>query len=121
MSLSKPELEFQPPLNDWRPAASQAAGVWERILSLDPVTGDCSRLVRWERGVDTSGDGALTHDFWEEVYIVSGDLTDLRLNQRFTAGMYACRPPGMVHGPWKSDQGALMVEFRYAEKTTGRL
>ncbi|HAQ23672.1 MAG TPA: cupin, partial [Acidimicrobiaceae bacterium] len=26
---------------------------------------------------------------------------------------YACRPPGMPHGPWTSDEGVLMIEFRY--------
>ena len=45
--------------------------------------------------------------------IIDGDLTDLRLEERFTAGMDACRPPGMEHGPWRSEGGALMVEFRY--------
>jgi len=48
---------------------------------------------------------------------VDGDITDLRLGERFTAGMYACRPPGMEHGPWRSDNGALMVEFRYGIET----
>jgi hypothetical protein len=26
--------------------------------------------------------------------------------------MYACRPPGMAHGPWRSTAGALLIEWR---------
>jgi hypothetical protein len=111
--MPKPELEFQTPGGDWQPAGGPVGGVAEQILSADPETGDYTRLMRFEPGADTTPNGTLTHDFWEEVYIVSGDLTDLRLGQTFTAGMYACRPPGMPHGPWRSDGGVVMVEFRY--------
>jgi 3-polyprenyl-4-hydroxybenzoate decarboxylase len=44
---------------------------------------------------------------------VEGELTDTRLVQTFTEGMYACLPPGMEHGPFKSDAGCLMFEIRY--------
>jgi hypothetical protein len=118
--MSKPELEFQLPTGEWRPAGGQVGGVWEQILAEDPETGDYTRLMRFEPGADTSANGTLTHDFWEEVYIVSGDLTDLRLSDTFTAGMYACRPPGMEHGPWRSENGVLMVEVRYHLPKHGR-
>jgi hypothetical protein len=72
-----------------------------------------TRQLRFEPGTDTSDNGVLTHDFWEEVYILEGDLTDLRLGETFTAGMYACRPPGMEHGPWSTQSGCLTFEVRY--------
>jgi hypothetical protein len=87
--------------------------VHEKILSSDPVTGAYTRLLRFAPGADSTPQGTQIHTFWEEVFIVTGDLTDLRLGQRFEAGMYACRPPGMEHGPWRSEGGVLMVEFRY--------
>ena len=111
--MPKPELEFQTPAGEWLPAGGDVHGVWEQILSKDSETGDYTRLMRFDPGADTTPNGTLTHDFWEEVYIVSGDLTDLRLGETFTAGQYACRPPGMEHGPWRSDQGVLMLEVRY--------
>jgi hypothetical protein len=40
-------------------------------------------------------------------------MYDLTLERTFGAGEYACRPPGMVHGPWTSD-GCEMLEVRYA-------
>ncbi len=112
--MAKPELEFHLPTGDWRtPAGSTADGIAERILSEDPEGRSYTRLLRFEPGADSSANGAQVHDFWEEVYILEGDLTDLRLNETFTAGMYACRPPGMEHGPWRSVSGVLMLEFRY--------
>jgi hypothetical protein len=57
--------------------------------------------------------GVQSHDFWEEIFIIDGDLTDLRLGETFSKGMYACRPPGMKHGPWSSRHGCLLIEFRY--------
>jgi hypothetical protein len=65
--------------------------------------------------VDTAASGTLTHDVWEEVWILEGSLHDLRLDQTFTQGMYACRPPGMPHGPWRSADGCLTFEVRYRD------
>jgi hypothetical protein len=111
--MTKAELEFEPPAAEWTPAGDKVAGIWEQILSKDDETGAHTRLLRFDPEVSSERNGTLTHDFWEEVFIVQGDLTDLRLNETFTAGMYACRPPGMPHGPWRSSHGVLMVEFRY--------
>ena len=111
--MAKPELEFQKPTGEWRPAFPRAGGIQEQILSRDPETGDYTRLMRFEPGADASSAGRLVHQFWEEVYIIEGDLTDLHLQQTFTAGMYACRPPGMYHGPFLSESGCLMLEIRY--------
>ncbi len=112
--MPKAELEFHFPSADWTPAGDVVEGIWERILSRDPDTGSYTRLLRFEPGVSSEPNGTLTHDFWEEVFIVKGDLTDLRIDETFRAGMYACRPPGMPHGPWRTSEGVLMVEFRYA-------
>jgi hypothetical protein len=71
-------------------------------------------LVRWDAGLDTSNVGPVTHEHFEEVLIVSGSMHDLRLRQTFGAGWYASRPPGMVHGPWTTPEGCVMLEIRYA-------
>lgn len=93
--------------------AGDVATLTESILATDPETGIASSLMRFAPGTDTSPNGVQAHDFWEEVYIVEGSITDLRLNETFTAGMYACRPPGMPHGPWRSDGGCLTFQVRY--------
>jgi hypothetical protein len=88
-------------------------GLSEKILSHDPETGDYTRMLHFEPGTDTTPMGVQRHDFWEEVWIVAGSLHDLALDQTFTAGMYACRPPGMPHGPWRAPEGCTTFEVRY--------
>jgi ChrR-like protein with cupin domain len=109
--MPKPEMEFfDVGTIDWQPIAD-APGTWERILSSDPVTGSYTRMLRFEPNATTKV--ILSHDFWEEVYIVSGSLRDLGKEKLFRQGMYACRPPGMKHGPYFSPDGCITVEMRY--------
>jgi hypothetical protein len=103
--LPKPEYEFFDPTET----------IPER--SEDPETGDYSRTLHFQPGTDTSAMGVQRHDFWEEVWITSGSFEDLTLKQTFCAGMYACRPPGMPHGPWRSVDGCSTFEIRYYRKT----
>ena len=96
------------------------AGVDEKILSgsLDTAakTGSRTRLLRFQPGVFTTK--PFVHDYWEEVFLVSGDLTvgndeQGQGGERFTAPTYACRPPGVYHGPFRSDGGCLLLEIHY--------
>lgn len=116
----KPELEFiDPDATDgfeWVPLDGDATGqLSEVVLAGSHESGWVTRLLRFDPGADTSPNGVLTHDVWEEVFIVSGSIHDLRLGETFTAGMYACRPPGMEHGPWTSPEGAVTFELRYRQ------
>lgn len=112
--MSKPEREFFAVTEvEPTPCAGDAPGLTERILAADGSAGVATRMLRFEPGTDTTPNGIQVHDFWEEVYIVEGSLTDLELGETFTAGMYACRPPGMRHGPWRSTDGCLTFEARY--------
>jgi hypothetical protein len=114
--MSKPEREFFPVADV---AFSVCAGadpkITERILARDPATGVATRMLRYAPGADSTPMGVQSHDFWEEVYILEGSFTDLTLGQTFTAGMYACRPPGMRHGPWRTAEGVLTFEVRYPD------
>jgi ChrR Cupin-like domain len=116
--MPKPELEFfRPDHLPWRPVAASpvggagGAGVAEKVLSHDDATGGVTRLLRFDAGVKTTE--TIAHDFWEEVWILEGAVTDVAQARTFEAGMYACRPPGMRHGPYRSERGCLMFEVRY--------
>jgi hypothetical protein len=112
--VGKNELEFlDTDTIPWSPV-TRRPGVSERILARDPSHGLLTRMVRWEPGLDTSSAGPVAHDYFEEVLILSGSLHDLGLRQTFSVGSYACRPPGMVHGPWTSADGCVMLEIQYA-------
>jgi hypothetical protein len=113
--MAKPEYEFFPVKRvDFTVCAGDDPKITERILSRDPETGVATRILRYEPGADSTPNGVQVHDFWEEVYILEGSFTDLELGETFTAGMYACRPPGMRHGPWRTDEGVTTFEVRYS-------
>ena len=112
--MAKPEFEFfDVNTIEWTPVAGKATAMSERILAHDLETGVITRLLRFAPGTNTTPNGVLTHDFWEELMILEGSLRDLTLDQVFTKGMYACRPPGMPHGPWETTEGCVTFEVRY--------
>ncbi len=93
---------------------SGGGGYGGKILNLDHSTGVGTRLLKFPPGVETSE--VIVHDFWEEVYILEGELHDKRLNATFTTGMYACRPPGMQQGPYSSPIGCMTLDVPYYNK-----
>jgi hypothetical protein len=94
-------------------AISGSPGLSQRILAGDPGSNDHTRMLKFDAGTVT--EETVRHEYWEEVWIVEGSLRDLRLEETFTAGMYACRPPGMPHGPWESRDGCVTFEVRYSD------
>ena len=122
--ISKPHLEFHPLDLDagWETPAGYPDGIAQKILAgeLDEAaqSGNRTRLLRFGPGVFTTV--PFCHDYWEEVYLVSGDLyvgSDEQGNggERFEPNTYACRPPGVDHGPFRSDEGCLLLEVHYYE------
>jgi hypothetical protein len=110
----KPELEFFPVSEvPFTVCPGDDPNITERVLAADPDSGVATRILRYAPGADSTPMGVQRHDFWEEVYILEGSFTDLTLGQTFSKGMYACRPPGMPHGPWRTDEGVLTFEVRY--------
>jgi hypothetical protein len=104
----------------WEVPAGYPGGIQQKILSgaLDEINkrGSRSRLMRFAPGAYTTKPFA--HEYWEEVFLVSGDLTvgnDENGNggEGYRPFTYACRPPGAVHGPFKSVNGCLLFEIHY--------
>lgn len=122
MAPLKEHKEFHPVNLDegWEVPPGYPAGIEQKILagSLDEANmrGSRSRLLRFQPGVYTTK--PFVHDYWEEVYLVSGDLTvgndaNGEGGTVFNPNTYACRPPGAVHGPFKSEAGCLLFEIHY--------
>jgi len=114
--MAKPEIEFKDYDTQWgwRPVEGDPHGIMEKILSEDPETGDYTRMLKFPPGLETTE--TLVHEFWEEVLIVEGTLTDVAKKETFLPGYYACRPPGMIHGPYKIPNGCVTFEIRYHKK-----
>jgi len=122
MSVNKPHLEFHrlDMQSGWSIPPGYPAGIEQKILAgaLDEEgrSGSRTRLLRFQPGVYTTE--PFGHEYWEEVYLVEGDLTvgnDVagKGGESFAPGTYACRSPGAVHGPFKSNRGCLLLEIHY--------
>lgn len=104
----------------WEVPAGYPSGIQQKIISggLDEVNkrGSRTRLLRFDPGVYTTQ--PFVHDYWEEVFLVQGDLTVGNDEQGkggtgFPPFTYACRPPGAYHGPFRSDKGCILLEMHY--------
>ena len=108
----------------WNPLGSEGAGRWtpiaglegvaeELTLSVDASTGEYTRLTRFLPGADTVPFGGKSHDYREEIFIVSGRLWDHAAALWLEAGHYASRPPGELHGPFTTDVGCVVLELSF--------
>ena len=124
--MPKTHLEFFKLNMDegWESPPGYPAGIKQKILASDldetKKTGSRTRLLRFAPGEYTTK--PFVHDHWEEVYLLSGDLivgNDENGNggEQFVSPTYACRPPGVYHGPFKSVNGCLLYEQHFYEKS----
>lgn len=102
----------------WEIPPGYPPGIQQKVLSgaLDETNrkGSRTRLLRFVPGTYTTE--PFVHDYWEEVFLVSGDLTvgndrNGKGGESFRPFTYACRPPGAAHGPFRSDGGCLLLEI----------
>ena len=106
----------------WNPLTN--IGKWEEIegtdgnmrqitLALDPETGDYTRLTWFRDGYSTEAFGMKSHDYPEEIFVVSGRLYDEAFNIWLEAGTYASRPPGEIHGSFRADGDVVVLEVSF--------
>ena len=126
MPMNKPHLEFHR-LDmgaGWATPPGYPAGIQQKILASDidetRKSGSRSRLLRFDAGTYTTA--PFVHDHWEEVYLLQGDLTvgndrQGKGGESFKAPTYACRPPGVHHGPFRSEQGCMLFEIHYYDES----
>ena len=125
MPIQKEHKEFHRlDLSDgWHTPTGYPAGIKHKILAgeLDEVNkkGNRTRLLSIGPGVFTTK--PFIHDYWEEVYVISGDLI-VGNDEKGENGVaypqhsYACRPPQVFHGPFKSVTGCLLLEIHYSDE-----
>ncbi len=123
MAIDKEHLEFfavDMGQEGWHTPPGYPDGIEQKILAghLDEEgkTGNRTRLLRFAPGVYTTA--PFVHDYWEEVYLVEGDLTvgndaEGKGGTPYAPHTYACRPPGAYHGPFRSEGGCVLLEMHY--------
>jgi len=125
MLFNKPHLEFHKlDMSDgWETPEGYPPGFKQKILASDldesGKKGSRSRLLKLEPGAFSTE--PFIHDHWEEVFLLEGDLivgndAQGKGGEQFKAKTYACRPPGVYHGPFKSEKGCVMFEIHYYDE-----
>jgi len=108
----------------WNPLSVEHRGEWQAVeglegiaeeltLAIDEETGDYTRLTRFLPGADTTPFGTKSHNYPEEIIMLEGRLYDAAFDRWLTTGDYASRPPGEVHGPFRTDEGCLVLEMSF--------
>jgi hypothetical protein len=103
----------------WERPEGYPEGLRVKVLAgaLDEAnkTGHRTTLTRFEPG--THLDRVQAHDYVEEVISLEGELLWLNADgsvlQRVTPRHYVCRPPGVPHGPFRTEGGYLSMQFCY--------
>lgn len=100
----------------WRPVKGLEGMAEDLTLAVDEETGEYTRLTRFYPGADTAAVGGKSHDYPEEIFIVSGRLYDEAFGVWLETGCYASRPPGEVHGPFRTDTGCIVIEVSFPNR-----
>ena len=110
----------------WNPLDIKNSEKWEDIegtngnlqqltIAEDKESGDYTRLTKFKDGYSTKAFGAKSHDYPEEIFVVSGRLYDKAFDMWLEAGYYASRSPHEVHGPFVADGDGdvIILEISY--------
>ena len=100
----------------WTPVKGLEGMAEEATLSIDAATGEYTRLTRFLPGADTAAFGGKAHAYPEEVFVVNGRLYDHAFGRWLEAGDYASRPPGELHGPFRTDTGCVVLEVSFPNR-----
>jgi hypothetical protein len=104
----------------WHTLPGYPAGIQQKVIAgeLDERAkkGNRTRLLRFAPGTYTTD--PFVHEYWEEVFLLSGDLIvgndkNGQDGEKFEGYTYAVRPPGVFHGPFKSEKGCLLLETHF--------
>jgi hypothetical protein len=70
---------------------------------------------------DTAAFGGKSHAYPEEIFIVSGRLYDHAFGMWLEAGHYVSRPPGELHGPFKTEEGCVVLEVSFPNRASQKI
>ncbi|PCJ54373.1 MAG: hypothetical protein COA79_21895 [Planctomycetota bacterium] len=101
----------------WEEIEGSDGNLFQLTIAEDTISGDYTRLTKFESGYSTEFFGAKSHDYPEEIFVVSGRLFDKAFDIWLEAGTYASRPPGEVHGPFIAEGEVVILEMSYPSQS----
>jgi len=97
----------------WEDIEGSDGNLQQLTISIDRESGDYTRLTKFKDGYSTKAFGAKSHNYPEEIFVVSGRLYDEAFNLWLESGFYASRPPFELHGPFVADGEVIILEISY--------
>ena len=104
----------------WEVIEGSDGRIEQCTLAMDKKTGDYTRLTRFKAGADTELFGAKSHEYPEEIMVITGRLYDRAFDHWLEVGDYASRPPGELHGPFRTDTGCVVLEISYPSQSVDK-
>ncbi len=101
----------------WIPIEGMETVAEKLTLAIEEESGDYTCLIRFKPGADTTALGSKSHTYPEEIMMLKGRLYDAAFDRWLEVGDYASRPPGEVHGPFKTDIGCVVLEMSYPSQS----
>jgi ChrR-like protein with cupin domain len=97
----------------WEEIEGSNGNLTQLTIAEDFESGDYTRLTKFKNGYSTESFGPKSHDYPEEIFVVSGRLYDKAFDMWLKTGTYASRPPGEVHGPFLAEGEVVILEMSY--------
>lgn len=91
----------------WR--AKSLAGVHEKMLWRDDITGASVALIKFEKGASIPVPHL--HASNQMMFCLSGHYEYVRTGVTLKAGAFYCNPKGNVHGPTLAHEETIVVEI----------
>lgn len=99
--------------DQWEDIAGSKGNLKQITVSEDLQTGNYTRLTLFKDGYSTKVFGAKSHNYPEEIFVVSGRLYGEAFGIWLEKGFYASRPPFELHGPFIADGDVIILEISY--------
>ena len=99
--------------SEWEEIEGSDGNLLQLTIAEDKLSGDYTRLTKFKTGYNTEAFGAKSHDYPEEIFVVSGKLYDKAFDLYLEAGHYASRPAGEIHGPFIAETDVIILEMSY--------
>jgi hypothetical protein len=105
---------------EWKEIEGSDGCLFELTIAEDSESGDYTRLTKFKNGYSTEKFGPKSHDYPEEIFVVSGHLYDAAFDVWLAPGCYASRLPGEVHGPFKANGDVVILEISYPSQSVSK-
>lgn len=106
-----------PSSEKWEEIEGSNGNLAQLTIAEDVESGDYTRLTKFKNGYSTESFGAKSHDYPEEIFVVSGRIYDKAFDLWLETGTYASRPPGEVHGPFIAEGDVVILEMSYPSQS----